>query len=299
MCDGQIHRLSMYPAGSRSVINSLSMHKYFRFPTHHRLFHRLLAPAIVLAVVLSALVACADPGGARDADDPDEADSTLSGRQAPPPYHVVDVGNSGAIVGRVTLASPDPGDTSFTASDSAASYCGPTRRVPLVYGRGDNVQDVVIWLSDVRAGKRLPIERRYELTNSDCLLEPRVQAAVEGGMLNVRNADRSAHRTIFLRGGDTVSSVRETEEGQVVPTGRPLAHRGLVRVRSDRYPWSRAWIRVFDHPYFAVTNRDGIFTIDSVPPGDYTLKMWEPRLGVRERKVHVDAAKDSKLDLSY
>ncbi|HET7551774.1 MAG TPA: hypothetical protein VFK04_10790 [Gemmatimonadaceae bacterium] len=257
---------------------------------------RLLAPAIVLSVALSALSGCADPGDARDVD---EADSTLSERETLPPYRVVDISGSGAIVGRVTLESHEPGDTTYTAADSAAAFCGSTRRVPLVYGRGDNVEDVVVWLADARSGKRLPIERRYELTNSDCTLEPRVQAAVEGGMLNVRNADRSPHRTIFLRGADTVSSVRETEEGQVVPTGKPLLHRGLVSVHSNRYPWSRAWIRVFDHPYFAVTNRDGIFTIDSVPPGDYTLKMWEPRLGVREREVHVDAAKDSKLDLSF
>ena len=264
-----------------------------------RLLRRLLVPATALAVVLSALSAlsaCADPGGARNIG---EADSAGTERDTLPPYRVVDVARSGAIVGRVTLESPTPADTTYTASDSAAAFCGSSRRVPLVYGSGDNVRDVVVWLADARSGKRLPIERRYELTNTDCELEPRVQAAVEGGMLNVRNADRSAHRTIFLSGGDTVSSVRETEAGQVVPTGKPLLHRGLVRVRSDRYPWSRAWIRVFDHPYFAVTNRDGIFTIDSVPPGDYTLKMWEPRLGVREREVHVDSARDSKLDLSY
>lgn len=257
---------------------------------------RLVAPAIVLSVVLSALSACADPGDARGVD---EADSTLSGRETLPPYRVVDVSGSGAIVGRITLESSEPDDTTYTATDSAAAFCGSSRRVPLVYGSGDNVEDVLVWLADARSGKRLPIERRYNLTNSDCALEPRVQAVLEGGMLNVRNADRSAHRTIFLRGSDTVASVRETEAGQVVPTGKPLGHSGLVSVHSDRYPWSRAWIRVFDHPYFAVTNRDGIFTIDSVPPGNYTLKMWEPRLGTRERSVHVDAAKDSKLDIAF
>lgn len=277
-------------------MHSLSMYSDPNCLTGARRGCRLLKPAIVLAVALSAFSACADPGDSRAVDD---ADSTLSESETLPPYHVVDVGGSGAIVGRVTLESPSPGDTTYTAPDSAAAFCGASRRVPLVYGRGDYVGDVVVWLADARSGKRLPVERRYELTNSDCALDPRVQAAVEGGMLNVRNADRSAHRTIFLLGGDTVSSVRETEGGQVVPTGKPLLHRGLVRAYSDRYPWSRAWIRVFDHPYFAVTNRDGIFTIDSVPPGDYTLKMWEPRLGVRERKVHVDSARDSKLELSY
>lgn len=253
---------------------------------------------MMLAVAMATSVACAGSGDARDAA-ASGGDSATSERETLPPYQVVDVAGSGAIVGRVTLESPEPGDTTYTVSDSAAAFCGATRRVPLVYGRGDNLEDVVVWLADTRAGKHLPIERRYELTNSDCALEPRVQAAVEGGMLNVRNADRSVHRTLFLLGGDTVASVRETEAGQVVPTGKPLLHRGLVLVRSDRYPWSRAWIRVFDHPYFAVTNRDGIFTIDSVPPGDYKLMMWEPRLGVREQNVHVDPAKDSKLELSF
>ncbi|HET7622947.1 MAG TPA: hypothetical protein VFK39_13665, partial [Gemmatimonadaceae bacterium] len=231
---------------------------------------RIVARVIVLASALFAFSGCADAGGARDAAD---ADSAAVERETLPPYQVVDVAGSGAIVGRITLDSVERGDTTFTATDSAAAFCGATRRVPLVYGRGHNLQDVVVWLSDARSGKHLPIERRYELTNSDCELQPRVQAAVEGGMLNVRNADRSAHRTVFLLGNDTLASVRETEAGQVVPTGKPLVHRGLVSVHSNRYPWSRAWIRVFDHPYFAVTNRDGIFTIDSVPPGEYTLKI--------------------------
>jgi hypothetical protein len=251
---------------------------------------------VLLALAATSLAACAGSGDARDVAD---ADSATAERETLPPYRVVDVTGSGAIVGRITLVSRERGDTTYNAPDSAAAFCGSSRQLPLIYGRGENVQDVVVWLADARSGKRLPIERRYQLANSDCVLEPRVQAAVEGGMLNVLNGDRSAHRTIFLRGSDTVASVRETEAGQVVPTGKPLLHRGLVNVSSDRYPWSRAWIRVFDHPYFAVTNRDGIFTLDSVPPGEYTLKMWEPRLGARERKVHVDSAKDLKLDLTF
>ena len=251
---------------------------------------------VLLALAATSLDACAGSGDARDVAD---ADSTTVERETRPPYRVVDVTGSGAIVGRITLESRERGDTTYSALDSAAAFCGSSRRVPFTFGRGDNVQDVVVWLADVRSGKDFPIERRYQLTNSDCMLEPRVQAAVEGGMLNVLNGDRSPHRTIFLRGADTVASVRETEAGQVVPTGKPLSHRGLVSVHSDRYPWSRAWIRVFDHPYFAVTNRDGIFTIDSVPPGEYTLEMWEPHLGARERKVRVDSAKDVKLDLTF
>lgn|GEM_PF-16610 len=251
-----------------------------------------LAALLTLSLGTSACAAAGD--AAHDGGD------SASSEEAPlPPYRVADVAEHGTIVGRVSIAADARRDTTYVASDSAGSFCGSSRTVALVGGQGDYLADVLVWLSDARVGKALPIERRYELTNTDCALEPRVQAAVVGGMLNVRNADRSAHRATFLRGADTVASVRETEAGQVVPTEKPLAAQGLVAVSSDRYPWSRAWIRVFDHPYFAVTNRDGIFTIDSVPPGDYTLEMWEPRLGRREREVHVRAGDDSKLDIRF
>jgi hypothetical protein len=40
------------------------------------------------------------------------------------------------------------------------------------------------------------------------------------------------------------------------------------------------WIYVFDHPYFAVTDADGSFTIKDVPPGDHVLELWhEPADG--------------------
>jgi APA family basic amino acid/polyamine antiporter len=263
---------------------------------HRRPKRDTVAALVVLLAIPFAASACAASG---DAARGDGGDSVASEAVPPAPYRVVDVSGSGTIVGRVSIASGARLDTTYLASDSAGSFCGPGRTVALLRGQGDHLSDVLVWLADAREGKELPVERRYELTNSDCSLEPRVQAAVVGGMLNVRNADRSAHRATFLRGTDTVVSVRETEAGQVVPTEKPLATVGLVAVRSDRYPWSRAWIRVFDHPYFAVTNRDGIFTIDSVPPGDYTLEMWEPRLGMREREVHVSAAGDAKLDITF
>jgi hypothetical protein len=255
-----------------------------------------MVPALSLGLALTVGWGCTAAGDDRIAGrgDPAAAES-----RALPPYQVVDVTQSGAIVGTVTLTSPVPADTLFQVPDSQAEVCGASRRVPAVKHRGELVEDVVVWLADARSGKQLPIDRRYQITSADCSLEPRVQAAMEGGMLNVRNSDPSAHRTVFERDGDTLTIVRESEAGQIVPTGKVLARHGLVEVRSDRYSWSRAWIRVFDQPYFAVTNRDGTFTIDSVPPGRYRLIAWEARLGTRESEVRVQVATDSRVDLSF
>ncbi|HEY9449758.1 MAG TPA: hypothetical protein VIQ74_15460 [Gemmatimonadaceae bacterium] len=252
-----------------------------------------------LALTIALTMAGCGHDAAGHAERQPAEDSGAAEREVDPPYRVVDLPTPGTIVGRVTASGAELEDSIVTVAAEQSQLCGATRRLTLVERRGDRLEGVVVWLADARSGKPLPVERRYQIMSDDCELEPRVQAAVVGGMLNVRNEDPAEHRVSFLRGGDTVTSVRENDAGQVVPTGKVLAREGLVQARSDTYPWSRAWIRVFDHPYYAVTNRDGTFTIDSVPPGTYRLMAWEARLGKREQQVMVNGKTDSKVEVSF
>jgi hypothetical protein len=57
----------------------------------------------------------------------------------------------------------------------------------------------------------------------------------------------------------------------------------MVSVRCDLHPWMQGWLGVLDHPYFAVTDAEGRFTLRDVPPGDYTLAVWHERSGPRRR----------------
>ena len=41
-----------------------------------------------------------------------------------------------------------------------------------------------------------------------------------------------------------------------------------------RHPWERAWIYVSPHPYIAITDANGAFKIDAIPPGRYVLRVW-------------------------
>ena len=64
------------------------------------------------------------------------------------------------------------------------------------------------------------------------------------------------------------------QNGQAVASERLAKRPALVEVRCTHHPWMRAYMAVFDHPYFAVTRKDGGFTIDSLPPGTYTMMVW-------------------------
>lgn len=213
------------------------------------------------------------------------------------PYRVVTVANGGGIAGRVTVVGHVRRDTLIT-SVSDQQWCGAALRVTLVEEHGDRVAGAVVWIENLRAGKPLPIERRYELTTARCAARPMVQAAVAGGMLDVRNRDPITHRTRFLAGATTVDIVDESDAGQVVPTAAALARPGLIEVRCDLHPATHAWIRVFDHPYFAVTGRDGTFRIDSIPPGTYRVAVWQPSLGERETTVQVERGRTAALNVA-
>jgi hypothetical protein len=50
-------------------------------------------------------------------------------------------------------------------------------------------------------------------------------------------------------------------------------------VDCDLHPWMRTWVVVADHPFYTVTNDQGEFTLGNVPPGQYTLQLWQESLG--------------------
>jgi hypothetical protein len=85
---------------------------------------------------------------------------------------------------------------------------------------------------------------------------------------------------------------------QVIPSNLPATGPALVIVKDADHPWPRAYIAVFDHPYYAVTRPDGSFSIDGVPPGKYTLVAWHERTGKSEQAVEVAANGQTKVSVA-
>jgi len=52
-----------------------------------------------------------------------------------------------------------------------------------------------------------------------------------------------------------------------------------------------AYVVVLNNPYFGVTEKDGSFMIENVPPGTYKLKTWHEKLRAVEQEVKVEGGK--------
>ena len=196
----------------------------------------------------------------------------------------------GAVKGTITLGASVAVDSTSVTSDQ--NICGTSAHPSVEIGGKRQLANALVWVAGVSTGKDLPIERRLEISSENCSLDPRVQGAVEGSTVNVFNDDKVIHRLVFLRAGtnDTLVVTPFFNIGQVVATEKLAKEPGVVEVRCVQHPWTRGYLAVFDHPYFAVTEKDGRFSIDSLPPGSYRLMVWHEGMSKpREQTVTIGA----------
>lgn len=60
-----------------------------------------------------------------------------------------------------------------------------------------------------------------------------------------------------------------------------------MTVVCNKHPFMMGYIHVFDHPYHAVTDTQGTFTIQNLPPGSHTLANWHETLGIVRKTVTI------------
>ena len=59
-----------------------------------------------------------------------------------------------------------------------------------------------------------------------------------------------------------------------------------------------AWVSIFDHPYFAVSGKDGSFKIANVPPGKYKLQAAHRKAGTVTQDIEVKEGEPAKVDFT-
>lgn len=188
-------------------------------------------------------------------------------------YEINEAPHPGTITGRVVLAGSVPHLASLVISKDQ-DVCGTTAspQMLLVSTENRGVRDTVIALTGMTQGK-LPPAHKPTLNNRDCLLTPHVQAVMVGTEVMIQNSDPFLHTT---RG--RLPDFKQAFN-LVFPRGTPAKEQkirfpGVIVVTCDTHTHMRAYILAFEHPYFAVTDVDGRFAIDQVPPGVYTLTAW-------------------------
>jgi plastocyanin len=118
-----------------------------------------------------------------------------------------------------------------------------------------------------------------------CDYTPHVLAFPAGSSVQILNSDGILHNVHAFRGEKTILNMAQPGFKKEIKT--TIAQPGVIRVSCDAHGWMQGWWYVTDTPYYAVTDASGRFTIKDVPPGDYTLEVWQEKLGTQDQKVEV------------
>ena len=203
---------------------------------------------------------------------------------------------AGSIVGKVTLKGTPPAEkeTPLTAD----AQCGKLHTAPVttrhyVVGAENGLADTVVMLKGI-AGKSTGAAAAPLLVDQKgCEYIPYVAVAQTGQKIVVKNSDPMMHN---VHPTPTASGNREDNKAQF-PGGADLTFdfpspENFLRFKCDVHPWMYSYITVVDHPYIAVTDKDGKFAIADVPPGKYTIVALHRKAAITgvEQEIEVTAA---------
>ncbi len=194
------------------------------------------------------------------------------------------------ITGKVKLkGTPKPEVPIPLDVTCGAMHSGPITTRFYVVGADNGLGNVFVYIKS-GAAKTPPTGEAPMLDQVGCLYEPYVMGIVTDQKLKIRNSDALMHN-IHATPKNPLNkefNFAQPIKGQVSEKSFP-APEVLVRMKCDVHPWMFAYIGVCDHPYFAVTDKDGNYKISNVPAGKYTVEAFHLKAGAKTADISVGA----------
>ena len=163
--------------------------------------------------------------------------------------------------------------------------------------RGDRRRSVVYLETAPRGAFDPNEEPRARMLQRNENFVPHVLPIVVGTVVDFPNDDSTYHNVFSLSKAKTFNLGRYAAgRSKAVIFDQP----GIVRVFCDIHSHMNAFIIVFAHRYFALTDEDGRYRLTSVPPGSYTLTMWNETIkGDAPRRAVTIGAEGGDVDADF
>ena len=213
---------------------------------------------------------------------------------------------AGDVTGTISLTGTPPKEKDITPLKDDAT-CGklhtemPTTHFYVVGSKGELADVIVSLQGPGLSGKSAGASAKpVVLDQRGCEYIPQILAVQTDQKINIKNSDPVLHNIHDLPNPD--SGNPEKNQAQI-PNGPELTFsfakpEDFLKFKCDVHPWMFAWVSVFDHPYFAVSEKDGTFKISNVPPGKYTLKAQHRKAGTVTQEIEVKEGAAAPVALS-
>lgn len=207
---------------------------------------------------------------------------------------------AGSIIGEVKFVDEPPKMPPVKISKDQ-DYCGETlpNETYLIDAAGA-LSNVVVFIETAPTTMAAADKQRENmLNNSGCRYVPRIMAMQKGERLKVKNNDPKLHIPHSYHNDRTVFNLSLPFKGTTLDATSRIRQPGILKVVCDTHAWMLAYIHVFDHPYYAVTDEGGLFTIFDLPAGTYMLKAWHEDAGIRSQEIIVPESGEIRVFFEF
>jgi hypothetical protein len=176
-------------------------------------------------------------------------------------------------------------------------YCGETlpNETYLLHDTG-GVKNAVIFIEAAPPAGAGNSEKLNLIENDGCRYAPRITAMQKGDRVRIKNNDPKLHIPHSYLNQTTVFMLSLPFKNSILDATHRIRQPGILKLVCDTHAWMLGFIHVFEHPYFAVTDDQGTFTIPNVPPGTYVLKAWHEVAGTITREITGSDMEDNRID---
>jgi plastocyanin len=219
------------------------------------------------------------------------------------PAAAADPATVGTITGRIVVDGPVPPPEliRLDGDPKCAAMADDGRRPAesVVMGEGNTLQNVFIYVKDGLPPRLYPVPATPAvLDQQQCRYVPRVLGMQVGQQLTIRNSDALLHNVrsegVINEPFDVGTPIQGMEVQRTFATREVM-----VPVKCNVHAWMNAYIGVLEHPFFAVSDHTGRFSIGQLPSGTYTIEIWHERFGTATQQVTVAAQETEDLTFSY
>ncbi len=192
------------------------------------------------------------------------------------------------IVGKVSLKGTPSKEVAVNMA--ADPKCGALHTEPVltrfyVVSPDGGLGDVIVYIKSGLEQKEWPAPTKSLLLDQKgCEYSPYVTAVQVGQTIDIRNSDPTLHNVHATPTVNKEFNFAQPVQGMVTKKTFDKAE-VPVRFKCDVHPWMFAYVGVFDHPFFAVTDEKGNFKISGVPDGKYTLMAYHRKTHNKEEGV--------------
>ncbi len=200
---------------------------------------------------------------------------------------------SGSIVGEVILTGAPPTMQPLKRGADPVCAKAPAMDEQVLVHDG-KLRNVVVHVVG-----RAPTSSRNAVVvdQESCAFRPRVQGAVVGQRVEIRNSDGTLHNVHGYAGSSTLFNFAQPP--RAAPIEKTFTGPSIIKFKCDVHPWMTAFVVVSPSAYFSVTGPDGAFSISGLADGKYVLEAWHERFGTKTSEVTMRNGVAPKLVFTY